>query len=210
MPTAVASSIERAQAQGRAKVAVLAEDDIVLVRLEETLTAAGFEVTERAADVIVLGCRSGRRACFAQVREVTKAAPEASVVAVLASTDGGDARRALDAGASGVVRLDAIDAALAATVDAVVGGQVCAPREQRKALHGGTLTKREKEVLGLVVMGFSNGEIASQLYLAESTVKSHLSSAFKKLGVRFRNEAVALILDPDAGVGVGILTIPTA
>jgi DNA-binding NarL/FixJ family response regulator len=58
------------------------------------------------------------------------------------------------------------------------------------------------------VMGMTNAAIASQLYLAESTVKSHLSSAFAKLGVSSRAEATNVILDPSAA-GLGILTIPT-
>ena len=41
----------------------------------------------------------------------------------------------------------------------------------------------------------------------ESTVKCHLSSAFGKLGVRSRNEAVKLILDPERGLGMGILAL---
>jgi DNA-binding NarL/FixJ family response regulator len=69
------------------------------------------------------------------------------------------------------------------------------------------LSSREKQVLGLVVMGYMNSQIAAQLFLAESTVKSHLSSAFDKLGVRSRHEAVARILDPQGGLGVGILTV---
>ncbi len=56
-------------------------------------------------------------------------------------------------------------------------------------------------------MGYMNGQIAQQLFLAESTVKSHLSSAFRKLGVRSRNEAVNLILDPERGLGMGILAL---
>ena len=67
---------------------------------------------------------------------------------------------------------------------------------------------REKQILGLVVMGMTNAQIASKLFLAESTVKSHLSSSFTKLGVASRNEAVGLILDPTRGQGLGILTIP--
>jgi DNA-binding NarL/FixJ family response regulator len=67
------------------------------------------------------------------------------------------------------------------------------------------LSTREKQILGLVVMGYMNSQIATTLFLAESTVKSHLSSAFGKLGVRSRNEAVSLILDPDRGLGMGIL-----
>ena len=71
------------------------------------------------------------------------------------------------------------------------------------------LSTREKQVLGMVVLGFTNGEIARQLHLAESTIKSHLSSSFTKLGVRSRNEAAELI-DADGGLGTGILAISGA
>jgi hypothetical protein len=66
---------------------------------------------------------------------------------------------------------------------------------------------REKQILGMVVMGFTNADIAAELYLAESTVKSHLSSAYPKLGVRSRRQATALILDPTQGLGPGIFAI---
>ncbi len=86
-------------------------------------------------------------------------------------------------------------------------GQVCVPRRHATQIEPAALSSREKQILGLVVMGYMNSQIAEQLFLAESTVKSHLSSAFGKLGVRSRNEAVELILDDDRGPGMGILAL---
>ena len=92
-------------------------------------------------------------------------------------------------------------------MQAVRAGQVCLPRQSWQQIEPPVLSSREKQVLGLLVMSHTNGQIADQLYLAESTVKSHLSSAFYKLGVRSRHEAVARILDPQAGLGIGILSL---
>ena len=57
------------------------------------------------------------------------------------------------------------------------------------------LTPREAEVLALLVDGLSNNEIASQLFISRSTVKTHLSNIFAKLGVGNRVEAVRMALE---------------
>jgi DNA-binding NarL/FixJ family response regulator len=102
-----------------------------------------------------------------------------------------------------------VEAVLAPVIDVVQAGQVSVPGPRGKELRRQVLTPREKQILGLVVMGLTNAEIATKLFLAESTVKSHLSSAFAKLGVSSRSEAATVILDPQSGAGLGILTIPT-
>lgn len=137
--------------------------------------------------------------------------PEAGppVVVLCRAATGQQVRRALEMGITGVVLSDEADRALAPVIDSVLAGQASAPREHAQRIRPGVLTNRERQVLALVVMGLSNGEIAGQLYLAESTVKSHLSSAFAKLGVTSRNEATKLILDPTQGQDLGILKIPS-
>ena len=128
-------------------------------------------------------------------------------IVVCESIRPGEIRTALATGVAGVILADSLTVALAPCAAAVLAGQVSVPRVQARQVEAAALSTREKQILGLVVMGCMNGEIAERLVVAESTVKSHLSSAFGKLGVRSRNEAVELILDSERGLGMGILGI---
>lgn len=116
-------------------------------------------------------------------------------------------RGALNAGAAGVVLFEELHSTFVPCLRALLAGQICVPRAYGRQVDPPALSSREKQILGLVVMGYMNSQIAERLFLAESTVKSHLSSAFGKLGVRSRNEAVNMILDPDRGLGMGILAL---
>jgi two-component system NarL family response regulator len=57
-------------------------------------------------------------------------------------------------------------------------------------MRGDALTSRELDVLKLLAKGRSNKEIGSDLFISESTVKSHVRSMFRKLHVRSRTEAI--------------------
>lgn len=102
---------------------------------------------------------------------------------------------------------DRLESQLPAALVALKAGLVVSSSALRTVVERPALTVREKQVLAMVVIGFSNADIARKLFVTESTVKSHLSSVFAKLNVRTRNEATALILDASQGVGTGILAI---
>jgi DNA-binding NarL/FixJ family response regulator len=114
---------------------------------------------------------------------------------------------ALRAGASGFMLKDVTAQQLVDAVRVVAAGEaLLAPTVTRRLLDrfAGTLpaadagraqtvaslTDREREILTLLASGFSNAELAKHLYLSEPTVKTHLTSIFRKLGVRDRVQAV--------------------
>jgi DNA-binding CsgD family transcriptional regulator len=132
---------------------------------------------------------------------------KAPVVLVCSEMRPGDLRVALSNGASGVVLEGELATAFGPSLRAAGAGQICVPRTHSEQIEPASLTPREKQILGLVVMGYMNSQIAERLFVAESTVKSHLSSAFGKLGVRSRTEAAELIMDSERGLGVGILSL---
>jgi DNA-binding NarL/FixJ family response regulator len=168
------------------------------------------ELAASAPDAVVLVADVRRPEALAALRRLRAEAPAARLVAVGHGDDpsGRQARQALNAGADAFLPRAQAAAALPAAVHAVLAGLVCAPREARRLLAKPTFSHREKEVLGLLVAGLTNREIAGRLFLAESTVKSHLISAFAKLGVRSRKDAASLLLDPDEGLAA--IALPPA
>lgn len=204
-------------------VVAVAEDELAARRLEGVLAGDGMIVESRGfsveelghgsaadPDVLVIAFGRGITQRDQQMRRLRKSLPETHLVAVMPEDSRRGVRRALEAGADGVVFETEIEAALNLTVRAVLAGQTVVPAASRHEVDRPTLSGREKQVLSMVVMGMSNKAIAAKLYLAESTVKCHLSSAFSKLGVRSRNEAADLIVHSGSGLGLGLIAAPNA
>jgi DNA-binding NarL/FixJ family response regulator len=184
--------------------ALAAEADL---RVHTGTSARALLATGAADDLLVLHLEAVDADALALIAECKREAPELAIVAVCDCTDRRRARRAVDAGVDGLVFSEHLGRALAPTVAAVLSGQMAVPRLLGAGVRAPSLSFREKQILGMVVMGFTNSEIAARLVVAESTVKSHLNGAFRKLGVRSRSEAAALILDPHGSLGPGILAI---
>jgi DNA-binding NarL/FixJ family response regulator len=161
---------------------------------------------ELPATVIVPSSGSGDQ-LVARLRAVRRLLPEARFIVIAPSVSLRRIRELVAEGVDGVVLEEDMQLCLGLAVRSARAGQLSLPRSVGASLARPVLSTREKQALGLVVLGLTNGEIAGKLHLSQSTVKSHLSSAFSKLGARSRSEATALILDPEGGLGPGILTI---
>jgi DNA-binding NarL/FixJ family response regulator len=184
-------------------VATLQELGLELLTVESVAELKG----PAPALVVLFEPETLAAAAATEVRQLRESLAETPVAVVCAELRPGELRTALAAGVSGIVLEQRLDTNLLPCLRAVLSGQVCVPRAEARQVDPARLSPREKQILGLVVMGYMNGEIGKRLFVAESTVKSHLSSAFSKLGVSSRTEAVELILDPERGLGTGILSL---
>src|SRR6187549_1548841 len=113
---------------------------------------------------------------------------------------------ALSAGASGFVLKDDSPEQLLAAIRTVAAGEaLLSPAVTKRVIREFTrlprpeqpqgldqLTEREREVLALIAEGRSNAEIGEQLFISETTVKTHVTHVLQKLGLRDRVQAVVL------------------
>jgi DNA-binding NarL/FixJ family response regulator len=184
--------------------------DALLARRIAAVAAASPTLTLRSpseASVLVLGDEETTAKMAERIQALRLERPAVRIVVVTKTGSAGRCRRLLDAGADGVVLAAAVENGIASAVTAVAAGHLVQPRSLLRVNGQSALSNREKQVLGLVVLGFSNRGIGRQLFLAESTVKSHMQSIFLKLDVRSRTEAVAAVLDPERGLGLGVLAL---
>jgi DNA-binding NarL/FixJ family response regulator len=201
-------------AQAVQSVALVDVDDSAIRAIRDVLDANAITIADHAADVaglgeirqagaIVIVTNEGAIECRALVRDAVSRFPRIPIVVTGRLSNNG-IHKVLVAGALGFVHESELEAALPATIRAVSAGQVAVPRQLSPAAVRPALSHREKQALALLASGFTNRQIATRLFLAESTVKTHLTSIFGKLGVHSRSEAAELVLDPDLKLGVGV------
>jgi DNA-binding NarL/FixJ family response regulator len=163
--------------------------------------------TQGRPEMAILPLGASDPQAMAEIELAVKAHADIPLLVVLpADTPGTRLRRAVRTGACGIVTADRLAEALVPTVAGLLAGQLVVPPAVRRQLAPTPLSHREKQVLNLVVAGYTNRQIADALYLSESTVKTHVSSAFAKLDARSRAEAAAIVLDPEDGRGLGVLS----
>jgi DNA-binding NarL/FixJ family response regulator len=180
------------------RVLLETEPDLEVVGEANDGAEAIDRVDDRRPDVVLMDLLMPRLDGITATQRLQERHPEVRVV--LLSSDEAEAAvvAAVRAGAIGVVSkaasidvlVDAIRAAadgrvtLSAAISARLVHELRAPAEQPERLTG-----RELEVLGRVVDGLSNKEIAWALRISEKTVKSHVSTILGKFGLESRTQA---------------------
>ncbi|MEU1571927.1 response regulator transcription factor [Streptomyces collinus] len=176
------------------------QDDIEVVGE----AADGAEGVDRAEelkpDVILMDVKMPVMDGVDALRRLRELANPARVLVVTSFTEQRTVVPALRAGAAGYVYKDVDPDALAGAIRSVHAGHILLQPEVAGALlaqeennagtgRAGSLTEREREVLGLIADGRSNREIARALVLSEKTVKTHVSNILMKLDLADRTQA---------------------
>ena len=150
---------------------------------------------EHRPDVALLDLRMPVLDGVGAIEEIHLQDAAARVIVLTTYDTDNEIYRAIKAGAKGYVLKDARREELLDCIRRVGRGETCIPASLVQKLAAGlsseTLTGRELDVLALLAKGKSNKEIGANLYITETTVKSHLRSIFSKLNVLSRTEAIS-------------------
>ena len=190
-----------------------AEDDITVAAEAADGAEALTKIRAERPDVVLMDVRmpgtDGVTATRAVVEEGLTAHSGQPVGVIILTTYHIDEAvyAALRAGASGFLLKDAAPAEIVNAIRSVVAGEAWLdPAVARRLIdefaarpepHTPTpaemaqLTPREREVLSLMARGLSNADVATELFISEATVKTHLARVMMKLGVREKAQAVA-------------------
>jgi DNA-binding NarL/FixJ family response regulator len=195
------------------KAALQSADDIEVVAEAETAGAVPETVAECRPDVVVMDLSLPDGTGLEATRRLADQGPAVPVLMLTMADDDGSLLAALQAGARGyLVKGAGRDEVLHAVRTVAAGGAVFGADIAARitTLLAGTrlreagqlfpsLTTREAEVLDLVARGLDNRKIARELFVAEKTVRNHVTHIFEKLHVATRAEAVARARDMGLG-----------
>lgn len=192
--------------RGGIRFLLLAFDDIELVGEAHSGEEALRLCDQVQPDVVLMDMMMPGMDGVETTEALRKRYPHVQVLALTSFHNGDLVHGAMQAGAVGYLLKGVSMDELAEAIRATHAGRPTLAPEAVQALVqsagsplklGDDLSDREREVLALLVQGFSNPEIAEQLIVSTAAVKYHVSSILSKLGAANRTEAVAVALQHD-------------
>jgi DNA-binding NarL/FixJ family response regulator len=207
-PVVTLAVLSKGEFEAREIPEILARDGLLVRLAFAGFTDMGLDKLVPEPDVVVVDASADAFDGEGAIRRSRTALPAAGIVVICPQSAQRAVRSYLRAGADGVVFRGELETNLPSAVRCACVGQISVPRTARNLVSPPALSYREKEVLELAARGLTNSQIASRLFLAESTVKTHLSSAFRRLGVSSRREAAALMRCADNDTRRQLLPAP--
>ena len=198
------------------QISVLLADDHMMVRegihqileLEENISVVGevgdgiecIEAIDRLRpDVVVLDINMPKMDGISVLREIKDKKLSSKIIILTFYREIDIIQNVVDLGASGYILKEADSSLLIKAINIVTTGEryiqpsIASMLRQHKVLNQqkptDNLTKREMEIIKLLVAGMYNKEIADKLNISEKTVKNHISSIYKKINVSDRTQA---------------------
>ncbi len=182
-----------------------AESDLDAVGEAGNVRDAIFEVRAVKPDVVLMDVVLPGESGLAGIPAVLHELPGAKVLMLSMQDDPRYVREAFAAGASGYVLKEAADAELVSAIREVAAGGryvnpelgarlVAAEAEAERIADADPLSDREREVLRLLALGYTNQEIARQLFISVRTAETHRGNVMHKLGLASRAELVGYAL----------------
>ena len=203
-------------------IRVVVADDHSLFRdgITSLLEAAGYDVVDQGndgqeaveavrktlPDLVLLDISMPKMNGLEALHLIKAEFPETRVVILTVSEDDDDLFTSIRAGADGFLHKDLDASEFLEMLAGLERGEAAITRKTAARLMSGfqqlteqaenadALTKREIQLLYWMVEGYSNREIAKELFISENTVKYHIRNIFQKLEVQNRTEAVAYAL----------------
>ena len=178
------------------------ESDFEVVGEAKDGIEAVNKAKELSPDVVLMDLRMPELDGVEAINQIKSAKPDTRFIILTTYSDDEYIFRGMEAGARAYLLKDAPREELFRAIRAVYCGEsliqpVVASKVldrltelSRRAPSGDEISERELQVLQLVATGAANKQIGAELSIAQSTVKTHISSIFQKLGVNDRTEAV--------------------
>jgi DNA-binding NarL/FixJ family response regulator len=177
------------------------ESDIAVVGEADSAERAVVVARALQPDLILLDLLLPRKSGYEAIPELAKVAPNAKVIVISSQAAPSSVRRALSAGAVGYLPKRASDRELVTAINQVMDGNgyVDPDLGAKLVVDNGSpaldpLSERERDIVHLLALGYTNQEIGKQLFISVRTVDTHRAHVMRKLHLETRAELVMFAL----------------